>query len=134
MSNECCLWGDEADYEPVELFSSKLVRPRAERKCIECGKEIKKGGSAIYDTGKYGGKWESFYTCLPCQEIKDKFFCKVAPWYSNMFSEISCELADNKSCIASLILELTGAAKDKLSSELGNTQNSGDTYERIKRI
>ncbi len=57
------------DCEVPSLYRSKLVRTRKKHKCVECGQRIEIAEKVKKVDALYDGEFQSFYTCLQCQEI-----------------------------------------------------------------
>ena len=56
----------DGEYSPRE---EKIVKCRKPHECMGgCGKTIKPGDQALYETGFFDGKPVSCYTCLECIE------------------------------------------------------------------
>jgi hypothetical protein len=51
------------------LYRSKLVKTRKKHKCVECNEHIAIGEKAEKVDAIYDGSFQTFYTCLQCQEI-----------------------------------------------------------------
>ena len=59
------------DCEHPTLYKSKLVAIRKQHKCVECGEKIAIGEKAEKVDALYDGTFQTYYTCLQCQEIID---------------------------------------------------------------
>jgi DNA-directed RNA polymerase subunit RPC12/RpoP len=51
------------------VYKSKLVTTRKKHKCVECGNRIAIAEKAEKVDALYDGGFQTFYTCLQCQEI-----------------------------------------------------------------
>jgi hypothetical protein len=47
-------------------------KARVEHKCCECSTVIAKGQKYQYLSGVWDGRGDSFKTCLPCAELREK--------------------------------------------------------------
>lgn len=54
--------------EDLECHKEKVVKCRKEHECVNCGKVIKAGEHALYESGFYSGEPAYAYTCLSCIE------------------------------------------------------------------
>lgn len=57
------------DCERPTLYKSKLVITRKKHKWVECRQHIESGEKAEKVDALYDGAFQTFYTCLQCQEI-----------------------------------------------------------------
>jgi hypothetical protein len=59
------------DYEGPEFISAKEVTAKIINTCSECGREIQIGEQYERVTGKWEGRFDTFRTCLKCQDLRD---------------------------------------------------------------
>ena len=70
---ECaCIEGYDGN---VDFYKDRNVKARKEHRCGECGEVIKIGEIYEYVFGKCEGNVFTAKTCLPCLEIRKKYFC-----------------------------------------------------------
>lgn len=65
MSYDC-----SCDYDPPEVYSSRLVKARKEYRCYECDRKIAIGDTHEYVFGVSGGYPYQPRTCLHCVGIR----------------------------------------------------------------
>jgi hypothetical protein len=70
-----CSCSCDFDGEPVEVFTSRIVKARKEHKCSECSEAIKKGERHLYYTSKCEGEWFTDRSCLVCVAIAEDLCC-----------------------------------------------------------
>ena len=76
--------------ECVELLDDKIVKGRKEYKCEECNQTIKKGEKHEYHHGRFGGKFVTYRTCLPCMGIR-KTYMNCGWHYGHVMEDIAEE-------------------------------------------
>jgi len=62
------------DYDPPELYVSKLVKARKNWVCYECGDPIKRGSKYEVATGLYEGDFRRYRTCFTCVCVRRSLF------------------------------------------------------------
>lgn len=60
------------DCEMPEFFDSREPLARKQHKCDECMGPIEVGARYFYASGKWGGDFQTFKVCLPCQEMRKR--------------------------------------------------------------
>lgn len=70
----CCpLQGSDEGGPKVHEQSHPIARK--EHQCCECGETIAKGVKHELVKGLWDGGWDTYRTCLMCEEIRDHFAC-----------------------------------------------------------
>ncbi len=62
------------DYEPADVFSTKLVKARKEHRCVECSRVIPVGYTHERVNILYEGQWSTYRTCRLCVAVAADFF------------------------------------------------------------
>jgi len=63
------------DYDPADVYSSKVVTARKEHTCCECGETIKPGDKYENASGLWEGSWDHYKTCEICLRIRSDVCC-----------------------------------------------------------
>jgi hypothetical protein len=58
--------------ELPSVFDEQVVTSRKQHECCECFRPIMKGIKYVRSTGKWNGEWQSFVTCLRCNDLRQK--------------------------------------------------------------
>jgi hypothetical protein len=60
------------DCELPDFCHQELRRARRPHRCVECGGVIGVGTSYEHTAGKWDGELDTFATCLPCADVRDR--------------------------------------------------------------
>lgn len=66
--------------ETSEMIEEKTIKARKEHKCGECGATIKTGEEYYSEKSVYEGRFDTYKTCLPCKEVRDKYLTRGWFW------------------------------------------------------
>lgn len=117
MESDCnaCLVGNE-DGESPAFYVRQTVRARKPHVCEECREPIPKGTTYEYVTGKWGGRFASFKTCLICAAIRDGLACQNGWMHGNLWDDVKENVFPVMS-IACLRKPATAEARARLLAE-----------------
>lgn len=76
------------------FFKQKYRKAQNEYLCSECGSKINKGDQYEYVQMLQDGDWDTFRTCLTCDEIRQAFSCDGV-MYGGMFWDSMEECFEN---------------------------------------
>ncbi|MDD2777568.1 MAG: hypothetical protein PHI16_01555 [Methanocellales archaeon] len=108
--------GDVIDINPTV----KIRKARKNHICTECNREILTGEKYEYVSGKWGGDFMTFRTCLICREIRTTFFCQS--WsYGDILNDLREHLWEIKGEISdSCLSEMSKPARNKVCDMIEN--------------
>lgn len=73
--SDCGVCLDGGDWDAPTLYNYNFVKARKEYSCCECGRKIHKGAEYQRVTGLWGGRFETYRTCMDCYYIREAFRC-----------------------------------------------------------
>lgn len=85
------------DLEPADFYTSKMVRARRDRKCVECGAAIRVGDTYERDSGKWDGEVRSFATCARCCRVRESFQKRQAHYCAYAFGSLIESIREHQS-------------------------------------
>lgn len=75
MTDPCgCIY--DGDYDPPEVYFSRVQKARKEHECEECSRTIQIGERYETVFGRAQGYIYTPKTCLSCVSIREAFFCE----------------------------------------------------------
>ena len=84
MNCTCSIEGFDTD--DTEMFKDCTRTAKKDYRCCECGEIIPKGTPHNYASGKTDGVWWQYRTCLPCDDLRQCFFCS---WlYTQLYEDL----------------------------------------------
>ena len=60
----------DCGFDPPEFYFASIHKSRKERKCFECGMEIRAGEPYERVSGKWEGRIDTFHTCRFCVDLR----------------------------------------------------------------
>ena len=106
-----CVYVDEG--QAPDLYTVRVSASRKQRRCCECGVDIKVGDQYENVWGIWEGEANTYITCATCLEIRNLLFC-YGWMHETMWSDLKESFAYNDSIPWVTIGTLSKTARDTI--------------------
>lgn len=95
---DACICNDGDDGESPQFSRTSIVKARKEHRCCECRAPIKPGERHEVVRGKWGNRFETFRTCLPCRRVRASLL-RCGYVFGYLWDDVHAAFCEGEECV-----------------------------------